>query len=112
MPAPIAAPAPGCPTAAPIIAPPPAPRAAPPRVPFSRVESGSPLHPARMSVPASARHANRLLFLRIREPPSYSTKGFLFGFLLRFKLLNLLPLLFEFLLLLLDPRLGLLIGVL
>src|SRR5271163_2279952 len=42
----MAAPAPGAPTADPIIAPPPAPATPPMMVPFSRVERGSPEHPA------------------------------------------------------------------
>src|SRR5262249_33119749 len=51
---PIAAPAPGAPTAAPMMAPVPAPNAPPPRVPFSRVESGSPEHALTSSNAAAA----------------------------------------------------------
>jgi len=110
---PIAAPASGCPTAAPTIAPAPAPSAVPPRVPFSRVESGCPEHPATTSAPANAILAITPDFLRIKRisfitPIAIRNLG-LFGFLLPLHLLNLLPLLFNFLLLLLHLSLGLLV---
>src|SRR5882762_6586982 len=94
-------------------APPPAPIAVPPRVPFSRVESGCPEHPATTSAPANAILAITPDFLRIKRisfitPIAIRNLG-LFGFLLPLHLLNLLPLLFDFLLLLLNLSLGLLI---
>src|SRR5260370_2095839 len=95
-------------------APPPAPSAVPPRVPFSRVESGCPEHPAITRLPANARLAITPNRLRIRESPSFfqltiRNQG-LFGFLLPLHLLAFLPLLFDFLLLLLNLSLGLLVG--
>src|SRR5713101_12302 len=94
-------------------APPPAPSAVPPRVPVSRVESGCPEHPATTNAPANAILAITPDFLRIKRisfitPITIRNLG-LFGFLLPLQLLNLLPLLFDFLLLLLHLRLSLLI---
>src|SRR5271168_5350363 len=50
MPPPIAAPANGLPTAAPMIAPVAAPTPVPMNVPFSRVERGSPEHPTAATI--------------------------------------------------------------
>jgi hypothetical protein len=78
---PIAAPAPGCPTAAPTSAPAPAPAAPPSKVPFSRVLSGSPLQPITANVinHESTRAINRLSCMS--TPPDTRIPEFLYRIL-------------------------------
>src|SRR5271166_6760 len=106
MAVPIAAPASGAPTAAPMIAPVAAPMPAPPRVPSSRVESGSPEHPATRKSAASANEAVIIACLRIAFLCP------LFGFALTLQLLNLLLLILDLPLLRSNLRLSLSVGVL
>src|SRR5581483_7594442 len=75
---PMAAPAPGAPTAAPIIAPVAAPKPPPKSVPFSRVDSGCPEHPANNSAPAAASKIVTTVPLRI--VPLLSTERTLLRF--------------------------------
>src|SRR6202158_1358001 len=110
-PAPIAAPAPGAPTAAPIIAPTAAPMPAPPIVPFSRVESGVPEHPATKNSAATAIAAVTIVLLRPACVISLLFGLSLFGLALALHLLKLLTLIFDFLLLRLNLALGLSIRV-
>src|SRR5882757_3350823 len=88
-----------------MIAPVAAPIPAPPSVPFSRVESGVPEHPAITNKAATASDIVTILCLTV-----IADSGLL-GLLLRFELLNLLLLILDLMLLRIDLRLSLRAGL-